>query len=68
MSADPEACTCHRCIWVKKIMGPSGMFLLSAERMILCTICGNKRCPHASDHDLACTDSNESGQAGSVYA
>jgi hypothetical protein len=37
------------------------------NRMILCANCGNKRCPHASDHDRQCTDSNESGQPGSVY-
>jgi hypothetical protein len=36
--------------------------------MILCAICGNKRCPHATDHRLACTNSNEPGQAGSDYA
>jgi len=34
---------------------------------IVCPTCGNKRCPHASDHDYACTNSNEAGQAGSVY-
>ena len=32
-----------------------------------CEICGNKRCPHHSDHRNPCTDSNESGQPGSVY-
>ena len=37
-------------------------------RMILCPTCGCKRCPKASDHDLACTGSNEPGQSGSVYA
>lgn len=26
-----------------------------------------KRCPHASDHDLTCTNSNDPGQPGSVY-
>jgi hypothetical protein len=36
-------------------------------RMMLCPECGNKRCPKASDHDLACTRSNEAGQPGSVY-
>jgi hypothetical protein len=35
--------------------------------MILCPTCGNKRCPHATDHDLACTNSNEPGQKGSAY-
>lgn len=32
-----------------------------------CHICGNKRCPHHSDHTLACTNSNEPGQQGSFY-
>ena len=32
-----------------------------------CEICGNKRCPHHSDHTLACTGSNEPGQEGSVF-
>jgi hypothetical protein len=35
--------------------------------MLICPKCGNKRCPHASDHRLACTSSNEPGQVGSVY-
>lgn len=39
-----------------------------ATRMILCPTCGNKRCPHATDHRQACTGSNEPGQAGSHYA
>lgn len=29
--------------------------------------CGNKRCPKATDHRLACTNSNEPGQPGSDY-
>jgi hypothetical protein len=35
--------------------------------MTLCPSCGNKRCPKASNHELACTGSNEPGQPGSVY-
>lgn len=35
--------------------------------MILCPMCGNKRCPKASDHELACTGSNASGQPGSIF-
>jgi ribosomal protein L32 len=35
--------------------------------MIVCPICGNKRCPHSTDHNLACTNSNEPGQPGSRY-
>lgn len=32
--------------------------------MVLCSICGNKRCPHADNHIYACSHSNESGQVG----
>lgn len=35
--------------------------------MIVCAQCGNKRCPHATDHRHACTGSNDAGQAGSWY-
>ncbi len=28
-------------------------------RMILCEHCGNKRCPHATNHEFRCTGSNE---------
>lgn len=61
-------CECHRCVKEQNLGSTvAGIFLpLSATKMILCPTCGNKRCPHASDHDLACTGSNEPGQAGSV--
>lgn len=36
--------------------------------MHLCNLCGNKRCPHATDHTLDCTNSNEPGQTGSWYS
>ncbi len=32
-------------------------------RMIVCPTCGNKRCPHAANHNLKCTGSNAPGQA-----
>jgi hypothetical protein len=50
---------CHSCF---KACG--GVML---DRMILCSECGNKRCPKASDHRLDCTSSNDLGQPGSVY-
>ena len=34
---------------------------------IVCVQCGNKRCPKSTDHNLACTNSNEPGQEGSRY-
>jgi hypothetical protein len=38
------------------------------SQMFLCPVCGNKRCPHATNHTLACTNSNEPGQPGSRYS
>jgi predicted RNase H-like nuclease (RuvC/YqgF family) len=35
--------------------------------MIVCPKCGNKRCPHATNHSIACTDSNAPEQEGSRY-
>lgn len=40
---------------------------IANARMILCSICGNKRCPKATDCGLECTGSNEPGQPGSAY-
>lgn len=51
-------CRCWKCI---EESGEQIQF------MILCPECGNKRCPHAADHELECTQSNEPGQAGSAY-
>ena len=59
-------CICHRCIKEINLTG-FGDFPLSGSRMIVCPECGNKRCPKASDHRLACTDSNQPGQPGSLY-
>ena len=61
-------CCCHRCIEANDIRAPHmPQFLLNSCMMILCPICGNKRCPHASDHNLECTGSNDVGQPGSIY-
>jgi len=38
-----------------------------SSRFYLCETCGCKRCPHATDHRYACTNSNEPGQEGSIY-
>jgi hypothetical protein len=32
-----------------------------------CEICCNNRCPHHSYHQLDCTNSNATGQKGSVF-
>ena len=72
-----DKCECHRCTRERFERGEyqrceneshaEYIFRLPPTKMILCPECGNKRCPHASDHRLACTGSNEPGQPGSVY-
>lgn len=52
-----EQCGCHKCIQERDEV---------AIHMVVCPTCGNKRCPKASNHELACTNSNEPGQTGSV--
>jgi len=51
-------CRCHKCHEEK------GYFRTC---FIVCAICGNKRCPKATNHKLECTNSNEPGQSGSIY-
>ena len=53
-------CNCRRCMPKKQLM--------DYPMMIVCSICGNKRCPHATDHEYDCTNSNEPGQKGSYYS
>jgi hypothetical protein len=50
---------CHLCF------NKSGSLFL--DRMILCSECGNKRCPKATNHKLQCTNSNDPNQVGSIY-
>ena len=63
-TADPLAmpdpsppCSCYTCDGAP----------VMRSRMYVCAVCGNKRCPHATDHRHACTGSNEPGQEGSAY-
>lgn len=71
---EPGECGCRRCseAW-DKANAPEGADILwkisqgRSSRFIVCETCGNKRCPHATNHIYACTNSNESGQLGSDY-
>lgn len=58
-------CWCYNCLSEQNIMF-HGMPIIS-QFMIVCPICGNKRCPKATDHRNECTHSNEPGQKGSRY-
>lgn len=53
-----QGCGCHACRPIT----------FGDMRMVLCPTCGNKRCPHANNHQNDCTGSNQPGQAGSAYA
>ena len=74
-SSEPK-CRCRRCLTERGAIRTGSLagndlttILMGTEfvGMILCEICGNKRCPHATDHRHACTDSNEPGQPGSIF-
>lgn len=67
-SKEPAAeysCYCYNCN--KDRMDETGRIPYTLTRMIVCPTCGNKRCPHSTDHNLACTGSNDTGQTGSRY-
>lgn len=65
-----KLCQCRQCLRDRgEVVAITDWLAIPAEmtRMILCPKCGNKRCPHATDHRNACTGSNEPGQKGSAY-
>jgi hypothetical protein len=59
-------CGCITC-YEARTGGARSFFTLDSGFRYACEICGNKRCPHHTNHELRCTGSNESGQKGSVY-
>lgn len=60
-------CGCYACVGSKPASAGSWL-TIGMTRMIVCSECGNKRCPHSTDHRNACTGSNEPGQPGSRYS
>lgn len=59
-------CMCRTCLRQRDERDEAG-WPIEYIRMLLCAKCGNKRCPHANDHNNECTGSNEPGQPGSAY-
>jgi hypothetical protein len=57
--------SCYNCLSDTYENGNS--YPKSAYTFTVCTSCGNKRCPKATDHTLECTNSNEPNQKGSRY-
>jgi hypothetical protein len=71
MNETNDTCMCRRC---QEERGEGKSFAMGDvlmnfgfRGMIVCEICGNKRCPHATNHRHTCTNSNEPGQKGSIY-
>jgi glycerol-3-phosphate cytidylyltransferase len=62
---DGLPCRCYKCL--EQQIDPNTLLPLTMNTFIVCPDCGNKRCPRATDHTLACTNSNEPGQQGSRY-
>jgi hypothetical protein len=63
----PDGVCCSKCE-EKALAHLTRVEQMFKRTFIVCTLCGNKRCPKATDHELACTNSNEPGQPGSRYA
>jgi hypothetical protein len=57
-------CWCYNCL--DQIKDDRGI-RITTYTFIVCSDCGNKRCPKSTDHNLTCTNSNEPGQEGSRY-
>lgn len=64
-----EPCDCFKCTLERPDGERDPVFgvRLDMMRMFVCSVCGNKRCPHATSHEFECTGSNEPGQKGSRY-
>lgn len=60
---------CKTCDWqIAEEFRSAGDWMNAMSRpFIVCVVCGNKRCPKATDHNNDCTGSNEPGQTGSAY-
>lgn len=58
---------CRRCLRDTRMKVGDIDLPILGTRMVVCPTCGNKRCPKATNHELACTNSNAPGQPGSDY-
>ncbi len=57
-------CMCRTCLRDIKL----GFYPITSVMMILCPVCGNKRCPKADDHRMECTKSNKPDKVGKLIA
>lgn len=58
-----KQCKCSRCIKEQDPPHIADLKLsMGMSEMIVCSVCGNKRCPKADDHRNVCSGSNELNQ------
>lgn len=64
-----DKCGCMQCLIDRdeRVLVSGSLVPKHWVAMILCGKCGNKRCPHATDHRHPCSGSNWPGQKGSRY-
>lgn len=65
----PPLFDCGRCeqVYWHKQERKKTSFSFHPMQFIVCPLCGNKRCPMATDHRLTCTRSNAPNQPGSDH-
>lgn len=64
-------CGCLRCQDDRFNRLPKGSFYMPGTDPFFryaCELCGNKRCPHHTNHRFQCSRSNIPGQAGSAFS
>ena len=57
-------CGCYTC--VSEVINAKPFPNNLCFPFVMCSECGNKRCPRAEFHDNECSGSNAAGQSGSV--
>jgi hypothetical protein len=57
-----DLCSCGQCREKVDEVIPS-FYSIASQGMVLCSLCGNKRCPHAISHEHRCTQRNAIGQS-----
>lgn len=62
-----EPCGCMKCFSERCMSTDLFCMMTTPGFRYACEVCGNKRCPHHTDHTLVCTSSNYTGQPGSIY-
>ena len=64
MSKVEDVCECWQCVIDNDIRESLSQFPLYLTRVIVCTKCGNKRCPHATNLNAQIVTNQDNQEAG----